>query len=136
MGRKRSERQSYESNKPGTAGHDYFVQLYFSQRHSVAYRLLTGNQRELYIFCREQEYNALNNPSKEYPSWKAGKRKKAFFMNWGLVQEISLYRSENTFYKDLQKLIDVGLICRIFNGKPYRKKSIYTYSDRWREYEK
>ena len=136
MGRKKNLfiRPGYASDMPGTSGHDLFIPKYISMRHSIAFKALTGNQRELYEFCREQEYRNDNTPGKIYPDWKECQLNTAFFMNWGLVQEIALYKTKYTFYKDLQRLIELGFIDCLYNGQSSRNKSIYRYSDRWRKY--
>ena len=139
MGRKKNGyiRQSYESDKPGMNGQDPFFPVYASQRHSQAFRKLTGNQRELYYFCREQQYNRAGKPPKDiYPDWEECKSDMAFFMNWGIVQSLGLYKTRYTFYKDLKALVDIGFIDCLYNGHRDRNKSIYIYSDKWRKFER
>ena len=109
-----------------------YIKMYTSMTTSPAYISLTGNQRALYMFCRFQEYNKDNNPRKEYPDLKAGNSSKPFFMSWDLVNTISLYKSENTFYKDLKRLMELGFIECLRYGKPGGNKSIFAYSDKWR----
>ncbi len=137
MGRKKNGyiRKGYESDLPGTGGHDSYFPYFSSQRNSLAFKKLTGNQRELYAICREQQYNRHGKkPGELYPDWKECQLDTVFFMNWGLVQETGLYRSKHTFYNDLQKLIELGFIECLYNGKTSRNKSIYKYSERWRNY--
>ena len=109
-----------------------YIKMYTSMTNSPAYISLTGNQRALYMFCRFQEYNKDNKPGKKYRNLKPGNNSKSFFMSWDLVQEIKLYKSENTFYKDLKRLIELGFIDCLYYGKPGGNKSIYVYSDKWR----
>ncbi len=136
MGRKKNGyiRESYESGIPGNGLHDTYVAMYTSMTSSRAFHALTGNQRELYRFCRAQKYNRDNRPGKVYPDWKECQFDTVFFMNWGIAKEIELYKSKNTFYKDLQRLIEIGFIECLYNGKTSRNKSVFKYSGKWRNY--
>lgn len=110
-----------------------YIRMYTSMTTSLAFLSLTGNQRALYMFCRFQEYNKENKPRKVYPNLKLGNDFKLFFMNWDLVKTIGLYKSENTFYKDLKRLIELGFIECLYYGKPGGNKSIFAYSDKWQD---
>lgn len=108
-----------------------YIKMYTSMTTSPAYISLTGNQRALYMFCRFQEYNGSNEPWKEYTNLKAGNSSKPFFLNWKLAKVNGLYKTKYTFYKDLQRLIELGFINCLHDGKPGGNKSIFAYSDKW-----
>ena len=136
MGRKKNGyiREKYESDIPGNSSHDTYVAMYTSMMNKPVFMSLTGNQKYLYTFCRWQKYNNENNPGKVYPEWKECQNPNAFFMNWDLAKKFHLYKSETTFYRDLKQLVESGFIDCLYSGRKGRNKSIYIYSDRWRNY--
>lgn len=135
-GRKRKSpysRTSYESAKPGNgtgSKGDAYTNLYASMTNSAVWHSLTGNQRELYRFCKSQ-WSAKQRPSDQYPLWEAVQDKAAFYMNWALGQTLGIYRSENTFYRDLRKLEETGLIECLLKKPRTGIKSVYRLSDKW-----
>lgn len=146
MGRKRVraspyQRKPYESAKPGS-GHgkngDPYVALYASMTNSRAWHSLTGNQRELYRFCRSQ-ISAKQKPCSEFPDYEPYQDDAVFYMGNALGITLGLYAARNgkisnTFYKDLRVLEERGFIDCLINRRKSRKKSIFRFTDRWKTY--
>ena len=132
MGRKKKGygRKRYESMKPGTGFHDSYVAMYASMTNSPAFIALTGNQRELYRFCRSQLYTK-NKPRDDFPDCEAFQPQEVFYMNWGIAKATEPYKDQKTFRKDLKRLIEVGFIECLYDAKKSGKKSVYIFSDKW-----
>ena len=132
MGRKKKgyTRKRYESMKLGAGFHDSYVAIYASMANSPAFIALTGNQRELYRFCRSQLYTK-SKPRDDFPDCEAFQPQEVFYMNWSIVKTIHLYKGPKTFRKDLKRLVELGFIECLFDGEKTGKKSVYTYSEKW-----
>lgn len=117
-------RQAYESSKPGKRGNDYYVAMHAALTNSPMWHALTGNQRELYRFCLSR-FRMKPRPSEIYPDCEAFQGDGVFFMNWAIVKAIGLYGSRHTFYQDITRLAECGLVVCLYNGKTQGKKSVY-----------
>lgn len=128
------KRKPYESAKTGPHDKDGYVGIYRSMTGSPAWQALTGDQVKLYIFCREQ-IAARQKPGNDFPMYAAYQGNEVFYMNWKKVQFMGLYgTSMRRFYRDMAALCELGFIDCLFNGKKYRKKSVYRFSDKWQKY--
>lgn len=103
-----------------------FVRIFVGQLESKAFKKLNGRQRALYLYMKAQYSGkeTKNNPNGE---------KLQFYFNWQLANEkYNLYSRQETFYKDIKALINYGFIECIENNRNLRKKSVYAFSDKWK----
>lgn len=130
--RNRGGRPPYQTKNPDSQSEPYTA-IYMSMSHSPAWLSLNGDQRDLYRFCLERY---TTNPFKEYPD--AGitdpeEIARHFFMNWALAK-CYVGRSKNTFYANLKILCDRGFIKRKYSGHRRGDKSLYEYSEDWKNW--
>lgn len=129
------KRKPYESAHPHGHGHDRFVALYESMYTSPAWKELKSRQKVLYLYCRLQPW-ATETPGKDYPLYEAYQQPEVFYLNFAKVCAAGMYTkySNKAFYDDIKALCNVGLIECLFNGRTYRKKSVYRLSALWQKY--
>lgn len=142
MGRKkRYEPLPFESNgqyvgRNGKARKDTSASIFESLYRSKAYRDLTARQRDLYVCCKLQFYGK-RKPERDYQDIEELHGDDLFYLNWGVVcADYGLYPvgSESNFYKDMRELIRHGLIDMKSSGKSRRRKNVYQYSTRWKNW--
>lgn len=105
---------------------DTSANIYMSMLTSEAFMSLTASQRVLYLYCKAQHYGEKKKDSDDQ-----------FTMNRFKWQEkYGLYKkgNEKGFYRDMNRLIEVGLIDCVFCGADSRTKSVYRFSERWQKY--
>ena len=103
-----------------------FVRLFVGQLESEAFKKLKGRQRALYLYMKAQYSGkeTKNNPNGD---------KLQFYFNWHLASETyKLYTNQKTFYDDIKALINYGFIECVENNRNLRKKSVYAFSDKWK----
>ncbi len=114
-----------------------YVALFKTLRNDPAYKALTGNQRVLYQEClaqwtedpyKEGKFSDLSEVSTEA-------RLESFYMNWALGREIGIYRSKDTFYKDLKRLEEIGFIKCLYHGHARGDKSLYRLASDWKDFQ-
>ena len=121
---------------------DTTANVCYSMLISPAFKDLTPRQRMLYIYAKTQYFGAKSRPKSDYPDieeYKTDNGRKYFYLNHFLLSNVfGLYPKSNTrdLYADTNKLIEHGFIKQVSNGKINQKRSIYTYSDEWKEWEK
>lgn len=120
---KKYEKKPFESTG---ASSDTSANIYMSMLTSKAFAALTDKQKILYIYCKGQYYAEKGKEQRDH-----------FTMNKSKWQKLyGLYNAGNEkgFYRDMNRLIEVGLIDCVSCGADARVKSIYRYSDRWQLY--
>ena len=121
---------------------DTTANVCYSMLISPAFKDLTPRQRMLYIYAKTQYFGAKSRPKSDYPDieeYKTDNGRKYFYLNHFLLSNVfGLYPKSNTrdLYADTNKLIEHGFIKQVSNGKINQKRSIFTYSDEWKEWEK
>lgn len=109
-----------------------FARIYSNQLICPAWLDLTNAQRVLYIACRDREF--FKHPAETGTAADDN----LFFMNRDLyVNYYGLYKANNKrgFIRDRNALISHGFISIYRSGKNTRTKSVYTYSDKWKEWQ-
>lgn len=123
MGRKRTfEKKPFESN---CSKSDTSANIYMSMMLSDAYKLLTPSQKSLYTCCKAQYYR------------EGGGKTDRFTMNQSKWQGLyGLYKkgNEKGFYRDMDRLIELGFIACVSCGASSRRKTVYRYSSMWQHY--
>ncbi len=113
---------------------DVSANLYESMLRSDAFKALTDRQKVLFVYCKAQYYGK-RKPQRDYPGMEQFQGDDKFYMNLDLaINEYELYPqgSASNFYKDMNALVEHGLIDRISSGQKRRQKSVYGFSDRWK----
>ena len=108
-----------------------FTAIYDSLLLHPSYLSLNARQRQLYIICASQRFGK-RKPSADYPDFVEFRSDDCFYLNWGAMEQYGLYgkKDNSGFYKDMQKLVDLGFIDKLASGRN-KLKTIYKYSDRW-----
>lgn len=136
MGKKRKHYTppAYETRDP--EGRHVYMAIYDTLYKSPAWEGLTDKQVRLYLFCRWQRWaKKENRPMADYPDVEEYQRPEVFYMNWRKVRSAGVYKeNRERFYGDVKELCKRGLIECLFNGKRYRKKSVYRLSALWHKY--
>ena len=132
---KRSEKRKPKYWETATNKH-YFV-IYDDLLESDAFRTLTARQKDLYLKCVSLYKNA-RIPKQDYPNleWITGENE--FYISKATVLKCGLYpaSSVSNLYKDMDALEEHGLVKKLSSGMAQHKKSIYSFSDEWKEYRK
>lgn len=135
MGRKKSKYipKSYES--AGTK--DTFAMIFDSMLEHPAFMSLTPRQKILYIYCKMQKNRSTRlKPKYDYKEYDLYQDEKYFYMNKALAFKYGLYKESMSgeFYRDIHALEEKGFIkCVGKGGGDGKTKSIYSFSDKWRE---
>lgn len=122
--------------RSGQLRKDCFARVYESVLRSEAFTKLTYRQQMLYILCRVQIFGK-RTPEREYPEMPEFQGKDVFFLNWASVSdEYGFYpgSSSKNFYMDMNALIEHGFVDRLSSGKRRRTKSVYRFSERWKNW--
>ena len=118
----------FESNK---GRGDISANIYASMIQSPAWKKLTKAQQSLYLHMKLQYYGAKKIP--DMPET-------CFYFNQNLWQKTyNLYTNKASFYKDRNRLIEMGFIDQITQEKDFEAeqfgnihpKAVYQLSDRW-----
>lgn len=135
MSRKKNFIPQQEYSKKGRG--DSFAAIYKSMMDSEAWRDITKNQIVLYVYMRIYGVNN-RRPKKDYPEREDLQNDITFYFNMGLAEKVGLYKRGNSgsFYSDIKALEEHGFIKTISNGKINQTKSIYSFSDEWRRWNK
>jgi len=152
--RKKYNRTAEESCFPGNENKDTSANIYDSMFTHPAFMSLTPKQQVLYIACKMQYFRLAKKVwSADGASFSGGKKyvsealakslgvekSECFFMNRQVyAEEYHLYdaNSSGRFSKDMDALIEHGLIDCVSSGKNSRTRSVYKYSTRWHNYGK
>ena len=114
---------------------DTSANIYLSMLVSPAWLALTKNAQILYVYCKSQYYAERRKPIPQIRQLNDTQLKRCFTMNKSKWLDIyHIYNSEyGQFYKDMAMLVEQGFIEVVESGKSNRTKSIYMFSDKWRE---
>ncbi len=124
--------QSFESFGNST---DTSANIYMSMLLSPAWLSLTKNAQVLYVYCKSQYYAEKRKPIPQVRQLNDTQLKMCFTMNKSKWLELyHIYNSDNgQFNKDMAMLVEYGFIEVVESGKTSRTKSIYMFSDKWKE---
>ena len=122
------------------SNNDTFARVQSKILESEAFKSLTPRQQVLYFYCKNEEYHP-----KRYKPDKEDLTK--FYFNeliWSDKtdpttgrQGYGLYNANKyQFYRDMDALIEKGLIRCIACGANNKERNIYQYSDKWQKYGK
>lgn len=128
----------YEVN--GSLREDTFAQIYESVLRGGAFQSLAPRVQMLYVYTRMQEVGKRkpNRELKNTPVEELVKSEDCFFFPLNVAaQYTNRYNSKpSSLYKDMRTLEKYGFIDIVVSGKNTRTKSVYRYSDRWKQYGK
>lgn len=130
-----------KDDKGGDTIKEVSATISYSLRKSNAWNNLTPTQRLLYLDCKFQLYGQHPLRDKLTTDWEKENDKNVnirlrFHFNEDLwLTKYGLYtvNTKRYFYKDMNALIENGLIRKIQSGQNTRTKSIYEFSDKWKE---
>lgn len=119
---------------------DTSANIYISMLQSNAWHNLTYKQKELYLYCKAQQFGEAKRKSEHLTEYEKESGldadiSKRFTMNKSKWCDIYGLYNENTgrnFYRDMEALIINGLIKVVERGKITRTKNIYEYSEDWK----
>ena len=113
---------------------DTSANIYMSMLKSNAFMSLTSSQKVLYLYCKSQQYGMPTNERAK--SELIDKLEDFTVSEYKWKETFKLYSKANRskFYKDMNKLIEVGLIDCVRPGQSSRTKNIYKFSSRWLKY--
>lgn len=135
-----SERSVSPKRKNNGKKEDRSANIYYSMLMSNAWRKLTGNQKELYLFCKLQQFGESTNFEDHATQLEKDGNEKPnisdrFTMNkskWCDLYKLYSEQNAKRFYKDINALIENGFIDKIQSGYNTKTKNIYKFSDRWK----
>lgn len=113
---------------------DTSANIYMSMLKSDAFMSLTSSQKVLYLYCKSQQYGTSTSERAKFEL--IDKLEYFTFSEHKWREQFKLYSkaNRNKFYKDMNKLIEVGLIDCVHSGQSSRTKNIYKLSSRWLKY--
>ena len=142
--RKKPKPKPFESkgekylDKAGRARADTSANLYESMLTSEAFMDLKPRQRLLYVYAKAQYYGK-RKPKSDFKDVLEVQSDECFYLNIGYVVDTYGLYTTNTrkeFYGDIKVLIEHGFIDDIVNGQSTKSRSIYRFSDRWKNWKK
>lgn len=121
---------------------DKSANIYYTMLMSNAWRNLTGNQKELYLFCKLQQFGESLSMQEHATAQEKENDEKPnlsdrFTMNkskWCELYRLYIPQNAKRFYKDMQALIDNGFVEKLQSGFTDRSKNIYKFSSKWKEF--
>lgn len=135
--RKKYEPAAFESGKsllpPKVA--ETSANIFRSMMFSEAWHDLTNRQRNLYLTAKAMYYGT-RKPEKDYPDIKAFQGDDKLYLNLNEVVKYGTYTKNmrGELYTDIKALEEHGFLKTISNGKARKIKSVYQYSDGWKEW--
>ena len=148
MAKKDYKPRTFESNpaflpkkESGKAITDTSANIYMSMLQSQAWHNLTYKQKELYLYCKAQQFGERKKKSEHLTEKEREENveidiSKRFTMNkskWCAIYGLYTESTQRHFYEDMRVLMANGFIISIEKGQNSRTKNIYEYSDKWRE---
>ena len=137
--------KTFESDQQFLVGRNYdtSANIYMSMMLSPAWMELSKAQQILYLYCKAQYYG---KNKKEHRELLTGEEimlnkdvdtSKRFFMNREMWLNLyKIYPDNGQFYKDIKVLCDLGFVKTVERNQHSKKRNIYEFSDKWREYRK
>ncbi len=133
--------KSFESTGPGKIPwakglSETFLTLYESQLRSPAFRNLSVRQRLLYVYMKSKNFGK-RKPIHDYPELDV-LDEQCFYFSRKEALDYNLYSTSTVrfLYSDVRELEKAGLITIVASGKPNKQKSIYRFSDEWKNWKK
>lgn len=135
-----SEPTFLPQNEKGKHNTDTSANIYISMLQSQAWHNLTYKQKELYLYCKAQQFGETKKKSEHLTEYEKENKidvdlSKRFTMNkskWFNIYGLYTKNSQRHFYKDIKALIDNGFVIAVEKGQITRTKNIYEYTDKWR----
>lgn len=118
---------------------DTFTRIYESVLISEAFQDLSPQVQMLYI-CMRAQYYGKRKPNREYDEsfilWDQIKTDDCFFFSRHMASKYMKKYEKNSsrLYRDIKVLEEHGFIETVFSGKSSKSKSVYKYSDKWKEW--
>lgn len=106
---------------------DTSANLYMSMLMSEAWKSLTPQQMVLYLYCKGQYYGEKRKPEGNNEYFTMNKSK---WCAYGLYDE----NNGKGFRRDMEQLIEKGFVACVECGAVTRTKTIYRFSDKWKQY--
>ena len=136
MKKAKYKKRSYESDQSAS---DVSANIYYSMMMSEAWKDLKPRAKEVYLAMKMQRYSQKRKPfSIEKDGDLFHYQEDDFYFNrckW--EDEFGLCsKNPNSFKQDVDSLIAHGFIEIVRNGKNARVRSVYRYSDKWKNWEK
>lgn len=104
--------------------------IYAAMIQSDAWTQLSNNARVLYLYMKLQYFGVKQED-------KPRGQQDLFYFNKAMATKTyGLYTNMAQFRKDRDMLLEYGFIEEVEKGKNTRTKSIYRFSDKWKEYHK
>lgn len=120
MKKKKGTYESFETYKPSN-----FLALYWAMIDSKAWEELTAHEIQLYIYMK-RKYQRKVSKGTVYETNKD---------NISIpVSEWRKLMHQRTFYKSIDRLIELGFIKLVENNKHIKKCNIYGFNDMWAKY--
>lgn len=122
---------------------EQFARVYRSMMESPAFNKLSALQIRLYLQCQTWSYSAgarMRVDPERYPRDAEGRLEKIrdndFYANFAKAISYGIVKRTNkdSFYKAINKLVELGFIDCVIDGNSYYKKckSVYRLSERWK----
>lgn len=120
----------------GTLRSDTSARIFESMLVSKSFKTLTEKQKVLYLYIKAQLYGK-RKPSADFKDEGLYQSDDCFYFSLKMAKQYGLYtdKTHGNFYRDMKELINHGLIEKISSGRNSKTKSVYRYSDKWKEYE-
>lgn len=136
MKKQKYKKKAYESDQSTS---DVSANIYYSMMVSEAWKDLKPRAKEVYLAMKMQKYSQKRKPvSIEWDKELFQYQEDDFYFNrckW--EDEFGLCsRNPNSFKSDVDSLVEHGFIEIVRNGKNARIKSVYRYSDKWKQWKK
>lgn len=127
--------------KKGNKRKDKSANVYYSMLMSKAWRELTGNQKELYLFCKLQQFGESLSYEEHATEIEKQNLEKPnlsdrFTMNkskWCELYQLYTEQNAKRFYNDMKRLIELGFVELLQSGRTNKTKNIYKFSDKWKK---
>jgi hypothetical protein len=121
--KKKYEKKSFESDQSSS---DVMAMFFASMRFSSAFEKLSSVAQNVY---RDMKLEYYRQKKKPFPEDRT-----CFYFNKYIWKNIYHYKNANQISKCINELILLGFIRCKQDGYTNRTKSIYQYSDKWRNY--
>ncbi len=122
--------KSFEST--GTSS-DTSANIYKSMLLSPAWKSLSKGAQNLYLYMKSQYYGVATKGHPDGDSTKFHFNKCLYVNQYG-ANGTALYNNDSTFRKNRDELVKNGFIRVVSDGSVTRERSVYEYSDKWKDY--
>lgn len=127
----KSKRAKFKGHE-AVGGDKIFGRVSLSMWSSEAWQDLNDKEKIVYI-CMTMERYRQRQPAQDYPNM--GFDDSCFYFPWSMADKYKLYEtSRSYFYRVIHNLEKHGFIETVANGKSTKRKSIYRFSPKWKEW--